>query len=131
MIEIFNQYAENAFRVEAGCVNPPTPKFPLKEMMKVMPPGTDIDRAVDHFIKDHLVLPEKMEEARQQFEKLYNSGVFLFETEVKPMPMMGVLVVLRLLVWDGMNHVDANTLLADEENVPVYEEDDQNDFPIE
>lgn len=119
MIEIFTQYAEHAYRTEEGCSNPPKPKMPLRQMIDELLPEMDIVGAVDHFIRDHLVPEKDIGAAREQFEKLYDSGVFLFEAILDL--ESEVTVGLRLLVWNGTGHVDANTLLADEEEI----QDDQ------
>lgn len=135
MIEIFTEYAQLAFevgRVDEKRKNPPKPKIPLRQMIAEMPPEFNIQEAVDHFIREHLVEESRMEEARQQFEKLYDSGVFLFEGVLDcENTDQNVIVGIRLLVWNGTEHVDVNTLLADEEETESYYRENKEDYPIE
>lgn len=135
MIDIFTEYAQLAFEVgkaDEKRKSPPKPKMPLRQMIAEMPPEFDVREAVDHFIRDHLVGEDRMVEAREQFEKLYDSGVFLFEGIIDyESTEQDVLVGIRLLVWNGIEHVDANVLLADEEEAePCYEEN-EDDYPVE
>jgi len=116
-IKIFTQYAEVAFRTEEGCSNPPKPKMPLQVVIEgLLEENVDIQTAVDQFIRDHLVPEEDMDKAREQFEKLYDAGVFRIEavwnTESTEADVM---VAMHMLVWNGTNYVNANELLADEE----------------
>jgi len=116
LIDIFTYYAQLAFQVGEGYKNPPKPKVPLRQLIQEMPPEFNIQEAVDFFIRQHRVEEYQMDLAREQFEKLYNSGVFLFEGILdyesrEPKAIIGI----RLLVWDGVDYVDPNTLLGDNE----------------
>lgn len=125
MIGIFDQYAQQAFQTGEGMKNPPRPIKPLKQVKEILP-ETNIPEVVDHFIICHKIPHHLFPEAREQFEKLYDVGVFQFEADIYEEIPATAIVFLRLLAWDGARYADVNELL----DLSTFEEDDDDDCEV-
>jgi len=121
MIDIFTEYAQVAFRTEEGLSNPPKPDKTLEQLLSIPHLGPFVEKAIEHFIWCHKVPTQQVSEAREQFQKLYDSGVFAFHMALKG-PTLSMDLWFQLLVWNGKEYVDVNEVLK--EIIPKEVEDD-------
>lgn len=137
MVDIFTQYAQMALEVGEGFRSPPKPKVPLQRLIQESRAYTNIiPESIDHFLKDLLIPPDQMDEARIQFEKLYDAGILSLlllqfqEIQEVITPTNSIkyntpnkVIGIQLMVWDGTQYVDANSVLESDDE--YYGDDNQ------
>lgn len=112
MLNIFQYYAQYALKTEEGTKAPPKPKKPLQDLFSQSTFGRLFIDARDHFLQEHRdIFPElnDVESLEDEFEKMFNVGIFKFGADLDE--GFQLVVRIHLMLWNGFEYVSINDVM--------------------